>query len=79
MLCLLISSRKSATKASLDYFLFQYINLTKTLGRKRQLIVAALLYLLGGAITASAPELGVLLAGRLLYGLGIGLVGYFKQ
>ncbi|XP_057456137.1 D-xylose-proton symporter-like 3, chloroplastic [Lotus japonicus] len=43
------------------------------LGRKRQLIVAALLYILGGAITAAAPELNVLLAGRLLYGLGIGL------
>ncbi|XP_057752391.1 D-xylose-proton symporter-like 3, chloroplastic isoform X1 [Arachis stenosperma] len=43
------------------------------LGRKRQLIVAALLYVLGGSITAYAPELNVLLAGRLLYGLGIGL------
>lgn len=43
------------------------------IGRKRQLIGAAVLYLLGSAITASAPELGVLLAGRLLYGLGIGL------
>ncbi|XP_027345264.1 D-xylose-proton symporter-like 3, chloroplastic [Abrus precatorius] len=43
------------------------------LGRKRQLIAAALLYVFGGAITAYAPELGVLLAGRLLYGLGIGL------
>ncbi|KAK7312455.1 hypothetical protein VNO77_36328 [Canavalia gladiata] len=43
------------------------------LGRKRQLIAAALLYACGGVITAYAPELGVLLAGRLLYGLGIGL------
>ncbi|CAI8616631.1 unnamed protein product [Vicia faba] len=43
------------------------------IGRKRQLISAALLYLLGSAITATAPALGVLLAGRLIYGLGIGL------
>ncbi|GAU47975.1 hypothetical protein TSUD_87790 [Trifolium subterraneum] len=43
------------------------------IGRKRQLIGAALLYLAGSAITATAPELGVLLAGRLIYGLGIGL------
>ncbi|XP_058748755.1 D-xylose-proton symporter-like 3, chloroplastic [Vicia villosa] len=43
------------------------------IGRKRQLIGAAVLYLLGSAITATAPELGVLLAGRLIYGLGIGL------
>lgn len=60
-------------------FLTKSIKLVKTLGRKKQLITAALLYLFGGVITAYAPELGVLLAGRLLYGLGIGLVGYFDQ
>ncbi|KAK8478558.1 hypothetical protein V6N11_028253, partial [Hibiscus sabdariffa] len=43
------------------------------LGRRRELIIAALLYLLGGALTAYAPGLSVLLVGRLLYGLGIGL------
>lgn len=42
------------------------------LGRRRELIAAAVLYLLGGIITAYAPRLGVLLIGRLLYGLGIG-------
>ncbi|KAM6578051.1 hypothetical protein CsatB_029888 [Cannabis sativa] len=47
------------------------------LGRRRELIIAALLYLLGGLITANAPGLSVLLVGRLLYGLGIGLLGYF--
>ncbi|KAK8596302.1 hypothetical protein V6N12_064800 [Hibiscus sabdariffa] len=40
--------------------------------RRRELIIAALLYLLGGVLTASAPDLIVLLVGRLLYGLGIG-------
>ncbi|CAN0854356.1 D-xylose-proton symporter-like 3, chloroplastic [Linum grandiflorum] len=43
------------------------------LGRRRELIIAAGLYLLGGITTAYAPGLGVLLAGRLLYGLGIGM------
>ncbi|GLT37721.1 hypothetical protein SLA2020_120240 [Shorea laevis] len=43
------------------------------LGRRRELISAALLYGLGALITALAPDLGVLLAGWLLYGLGIGL------
>ncbi|KAL5747911.1 hypothetical protein ACOSP7_024933 [Xanthoceras sorbifolium] len=43
------------------------------LGRRRELITASALYLLGGLITAYAPGLGVLLVGRLLYGLGIGL------
>ncbi|KAG5515215.1 hypothetical protein RHGRI_036301 [Rhododendron griersonianum] len=43
------------------------------LGRRRELILAALLYAFGGLVTASAPGLGVLLIGRLVYGLGIGL------
>ncbi|GAB2274405.1 hypothetical protein Dimus_009171 [Dionaea muscipula] len=43
------------------------------LGRKRELIIASMLYVLGGLSTAYAPGLGVLLLGRLLYGLGIGL------
>ncbi|GKC53070.1 D-xylose-proton symporter-like protein 3, chloroplastic [Tanacetum coccineum] len=43
------------------------------LGRKRELLLAALLYLLGGSVTSYAPGLNVLLLGRVLYGLGIGL------
>lgn len=43
------------------------------LGRRRELIAAALLYLFGGLVTGYAPGLNVLLLGRLLYGLGIGL------
>lgn len=43
------------------------------IGRKGELIIAAMLYLLGGLTTAYAPGLSVLLAGRLVYGLGIGL------
>ncbi|XP_050370486.1 D-xylose-proton symporter-like 3, chloroplastic [Argentina anserina] len=43
------------------------------LGRRRELIIAAALYLLGGLITGFAPGLDVLLVGRLLYGIGIGM------
>ncbi|EOA12659.1 hypothetical protein CARUB_v10027739mg [Capsella rubella] len=43
------------------------------LGRRRELIIAAVLYFLGSLITGSAPDLNVLLVGRLLYGFGIGL------
>ncbi|KAF6137845.1 hypothetical protein GIB67_040553 [Kingdonia uniflora] len=43
------------------------------LGRRRELISAAVLYLLGGLITGFAPDFGVLIIGRFLYGLGIGL------
>jgi MFS family permease len=45
-------------------------------GRRRELIAAALLYLFGGLVTGYAPGLNVLLLGRLLYGLGIGLVRF---
>lgn len=43
------------------------------LGRRRELIVAATLYALGGSLTSYASSLNVLLIGRLIYGLGIGL------
>ncbi|KAI3992247.1 hypothetical protein MKX01_029968 [Papaver californicum] len=43
------------------------------LGRRRELIIAAMLYALGGLTTGLAPDLNVLILGRLLYGLGIGL------
>ncbi|KAK3018626.1 hypothetical protein RJ639_003495 [Escallonia herrerae] len=43
------------------------------LGRRRELIIAAVLYVLGGLVTGYAPGLGVLLVGRFLYGLGIGM------
>lgn len=48
-------------------------SLADFLGRKRELITASVLYALGGALTAYAPTLAVLLVGRLIYGLGIGL------
>lgn len=59
-------------------FPIQLPELTR-IGRRRELITAAILYSLGGLITASAPELDVLLVGRLLYGLGIGLVSFFRN
>ncbi|CAA3023388.1 D-xylose-proton symporter-like 3, chloroplastic [Olea europaea subsp. europaea] len=43
------------------------------LGRRRELITASVFYVFGGLLTAYAPGLGVLLVGRLLYGLGIGV------
>uniref|UniRef100_A0A2P2KD65 D-xylose-proton symporter-like 3ic isoform X1 n=1 Tax=Rhizophora mucronata TaxID=61149 RepID=A0A2P2KD65_RHIMU len=43
------------------------------LGRRQELIAASVLYFLGGLVTAYAPGLGILLVGRALYGLGIGL------
>ncbi|KAK6793934.1 hypothetical protein RDI58_007387 [Solanum bulbocastanum] len=47
------------------------------LGRRRELIIAAIFYLAGGSLTACAPGLGALLLGRLVYGLGIGLLRFF--
>ncbi|CAO2840739.1 unnamed protein product [Amaranthus hypochondriacus] len=42
------------------------------LGRRRELVLAAIFYAIGGLTTAFAPDLSVLLIGRFLYGVGIG-------
>ncbi|CAN6442790.1 unnamed protein product [Victoria cruziana] len=43
------------------------------LGRKRELITAAALYIAGAIITGFAPDLAILVTGRALYGIGIGM------
>lgn len=43
------------------------------LGRRRELIVAALFYLSGAIVTAAGPDLAVVVVGRFVYGVGIGL------
>ncbi|XP_020215436.1 D-xylose-proton symporter-like 2 [Cajanus cajan] len=48
-------------------------NIADFLGRRRELIVTALLYLVGALVTAFAPNFPVLVLGRLLFGIGIGL------
>lgn len=37
-------------------------------------MISALLYILGSLVTSVAPVFAVLLVGRLIFGLGIGLV-----
>lgn len=44
------------------------------LGRRKELMFSALLYILGALVTAVAPVFAVLVIGRLIFGLGIGLV-----
>ncbi|KAM0928089.1 hypothetical protein ACQ4PT_002261 [Festuca glaucescens] len=46
------------------------------LGRRVELITAAGLYISGALVTGFAPNFVVLIIGRLLYGIGIGLFGY---
>ncbi|KAJ4957650.1 hypothetical protein NE237_024761 [Protea cynaroides] len=43
------------------------------LGRRRELILSSLLYLVGALITSLAPDFLVLVIGRFVYGIGIGL------
>ncbi|CDY28736.1 BnaCnng06220D [Brassica napus] len=43
------------------------------IGRRKELILAALLYLVGAIVTAVAPVFYVLIIGRLMYGIGVGL------
>lgn len=42
------------------------------LGRRRELILGGALYLVGAALVYEAPGIGVVMLGRLMYGLGIG-------
>ncbi|KAK7258149.1 hypothetical protein RIF29_32634 [Crotalaria pallida] len=48
-------------------------NVADFLGRKRELIAAALAYLVGALVTAVAPDFPLLVVGRVVFGLGIGL------
>ncbi|CAM6100319.1 unnamed protein product [Calypogeia fissa] len=48
-------------------------NIADALGRRRELIAASITYALGAGLTSLAPNLSVLIAGRLVYGLSIGL------
>ncbi|XP_057456866.1 D-xylose-proton symporter-like 2 [Lotus japonicus] len=48
-------------------------NIADFLGRRRELLVAALMYLVGALVTALAPNFPVLVVGRLVFGIGIGL------
>lgn len=48
-------------------------NVADFLGRRRELILSSILYLIGAAITASSPIYILLVIGRFVYGVGIGL------
>jgi predicted MFS family arabinose efflux permease len=43
-------------------------------GRRRELVVASVSYLVGALLTSAAPNFLVMVVGRFLYGIGIGLV-----
>lgn len=45
-------------------------------GRRWELILSASMYLLGALVTALAPDLPVMVIGRFVFGIGIGLVIY---
>uniref|UniRef100_A0A7N0VAC2 Major facilitator superfamily (MFS) profile domain-containing protein n=1 Tax=Kalanchoe fedtschenkoi TaxID=63787 RepID=A0A7N0VAC2_KALFE len=48
-------------------------NVADFLGRRRELIVASSLYLIGALVTALAPNFAILVVGRFIFGFGIGL------
>ncbi|XP_042469742.1 D-xylose-proton symporter-like 2 [Zingiber officinale] len=43
------------------------------LGRRRELILSSMLYFVGALLTALAPNLPIMVAGRFIFGIGIGL------
>ncbi|CAM8988714.1 unnamed protein product [Rhodiola kirilowii] len=48
-------------------------NVADFLGRRRELLVAAFLFLVGALVTALAPNFAILVVGRIVFGIGIGL------
>ncbi|KAF3971358.1 hypothetical protein CMV_005033 [Castanea mollissima] len=48
-------------------------NVADFLGRRRELLAAALLYFVGALITALAPDFPIMVIGRFVFGIGIGL------
>ncbi|CAI9087052.1 OLC1v1021018C1 [Oldenlandia corymbosa var. corymbosa] len=48
-------------------------NVADFLGRRRELMLSSLFYIVGALVTAWAPSFVLLVIGRLLYGIGIGL------
>uniref|UniRef100_A0A1J3F192 D-xylose-proton symporter-like 1 n=1 Tax=Noccaea caerulescens TaxID=107243 RepID=A0A1J3F192_NOCCA len=44
-----------------------------TIGRRKELILAAFLYLVGSIVASVAPVFPVLIIGRVIYGMGVGL------
>ncbi|CAN6809359.1 unnamed protein product [Brassica oleracea] len=48
-------------------------NVADIIGLRKELITAALLYLVGAIVTATAPVFPVLIIGRVVYGIGLGL------
>ncbi|XP_074583339.1 D-xylose-proton symporter-like 2 [Curcuma longa] len=49
-------------------------NIADFLGRRRELILASVLYFVGALSTSLAPNFSLLVVGRFFYGIGIGLV-----
>uniref|UniRef100_I1QWB3 Major facilitator superfamily (MFS) profile domain-containing protein n=1 Tax=Oryza glaberrima TaxID=4538 RepID=I1QWB3_ORYGL len=48
-------------------------NIADFLGRRRELILSSVSYLIGALLTAAAPNFPIMVVGRFFYGIGIGL------
>ncbi|KAG8381657.1 hypothetical protein BUALT_Bualt06G0144300 [Buddleja alternifolia] len=48
-------------------------NIADFLGRRRELVLSSCMYLIGALLTALAPNFVLMVIGRLIYGIGIGL------
>lgn len=48
-------------------------NVADLLGRRRELIVASVFYLVGALVTALTPDFVIMVVGRFVFGIGIGL------
>ncbi|KAG8381665.1 hypothetical protein BUALT_Bualt06G0145100 [Buddleja alternifolia] len=53
-------------------------NIADFLGRRRELVLSSCMYLIGALLTALAPNFVLMVIGRLIYGIGIGLMDLLR-
>lgn len=70
LFCCVVVLKKKSLIIKLASYLMIYMNE----GRRRELISSALFYLIGAIVTTMAPNFPVMVVGRFVYGIGIGLV-----
>ena len=55
------------------------INLSRVLGRRRTMTIGGALFIIGAALQAGAVHLAMLIIGRVMLGLGVGLANQVRS
>lgn len=58
----------------IPFYLYVMLSRIHSIGRRKELIVASIFYLVGALITSTGPNFAMMMIGRFIFGIGIGLV-----